>query len=120
VPTTIRQGDIDLIRALHDVAVRKGKAVRRKEEAGSAACDTLRGPLASGRPHRTMMDLDVYDRWTDLSGCGDYRLRIGIQQVVIGRHRMTRDVSGPHSFIIRDHSKWLCRGHVLFLEILRM
>jgi hypothetical protein len=48
VPTTIRQGDIDLIRALHDVAVRKGKAVRRKEEAGSAAGDTLRDTLTSG------------------------------------------------------------------------
>ena len=44
VPTTIRQGDIDLLRALHDVAVRESKAVRRKNEAGAAAGDTLRSP----------------------------------------------------------------------------
>jgi len=49
MPTAIRQGHINLIRTVHDVAVREGKAVWRKDKAGPAASGPLLNTLASGR-----------------------------------------------------------------------
>ena len=74
------------------------------------------------------MNIYFYHRWTDLSRCVDHRLRIGIQQILIGMVRMKvlrfagfhRDqfqcvVPIPISFLF-EQVTWILRSMTILMD----
>src|SRR5436309_12413422 len=97
-PPAIREGHLDFGGLLHDMTVRQDKAIRREDKTGPIAAHLTRAAWIS-RPtmSRLVVNFQIDDRRADLLRCGDYRLRIGIEKLLIGRGRLRQAdfLSGP-------------------------
>jgi hypothetical protein len=76
----VRQNNINLARAMHNVAIGQHEPVRRDDKTRAAAL-----ALAILTVH-----FDIYDRRADFLGCMHHRFGIGIQQHVVRRRRDRR------------------------------